>query len=438
MAVAYDNSTDTEDFGVTSLTTPSFTISGSNRAAILGLHTLANVTNVTGTCGGVSATLTPNTNRLAFTVYEVQLLEVVAPATGSQTASASWTTAASASLTAITFTSVHQTTPTRNGATNEATFTTTINQVVTSASGNMTTTLCATGSSDELQTTNQTLRQSAFACMDTGPGTGSTTHTWTPSSAMDLLTAGVDVVDVAFVEPPIVFVTSGGATIGTAASTWSLATPSSKVGGGAFIVGIGPASSAVTVSTVTDNTTNVYLKAVARASTAAARAELWYCNQISSASTRISVTLSANASGSMGVAHFTGLSTGSPHDSTASTGSFATGLSTVHTAGQVTPGASNALVIMFSRSVNSTISPAAFDGGMTAWISTGTAVRTHGSYIIQGASASTCTGQWRTNAATSTGGTLHAAVIATFLDTRASAGGVVLVPEYHFMLLGLN
>lgn len=235
------------------------------------------------------------------------------------------------------------------------------------------------------------------------------------------------------------FIQGGGGTIGTAASTWSLVAPTTKVGGGAFIVGLGPASSVVTISTVTDNTTNVYRKAIARASTAIASAELWYCNGISSASTRISVTLSGNASGSMGIAHFTGLSTGDPHDSTASTGNFATGLSTVHTAGQVTPGSSNALVVMFSRSINSTISPAAFDGGMTAWISTNNAVRTHGSFIFLPV-ASTVSGQWRTNAAGTSGGTIHAAAMATFLDSRVvgGGGGPTLIPEYHFLLLGLN
>jgi hypothetical protein len=196
MAAVYDNSADIEDFGVTTLTTPSFTISGANRAACLGVHGLANISAISGSCGGVSGTLVTNTNRF-FNSMEVQLIQVIAPATGSQTATASWTTSTSASLSVITATGVDQTTPLTQGATAEAGFATSINQPVTSASGDLTTTICGTGAADELQTTNKTQRTTAFHCSDTGDGTGTQTHTWTPSGAMDLITAGANFLQVA-------------------------------------------------------------------------------------------------------------------------------------------------------------------------------------------------------------------------------------------------
>ena len=237
----------------------------------------------------------------------------------------------------------------------------------------------------------------------------------------------------------ILFVNSTAGTRATAASTWSMATHSSKAGGAAFIVGLGPASSAVTISTVTDNTTNVYRLAV-RCLTPkpAAGAELWYATNISSASTRISVTLSGNSSGSMGIGQFSGVSTANALGVTGS--SAVTAASTVHSASEITPTLPISLVVAFSRATASTIVPTTLDGGTLAWISTLAAVRTVGSYIIQaGAEASTATGQWRTAAATSTGLCMHSAVIAAFGDTVSPppppvAGGGCFV----FTLLGVQ
>lgn len=212
----------------------------------------------------------------------------------------------------------------------------------------------------------------------------------------------------------IAFINSTALTFGTAASTWSIPTHSSKSGGAAFIVGLGPASTAVTISTVTDNTTNVYQLAVRRLSPLPAGAELWYVTNISSASTRISVTLSGNSSGSMAVGQWTGVSTANALDLTNTNIDAAN--STVHTCGEITPTTAGAVVVSFSRTNVSTISPTGLDGSILAWCSTGQAVRTVGNYIIQGA-ASTATGQWRTNAAGTSGGCLHSGVIAAFGDT---------------------
>lgn len=215
----------------------------------------------------------------------------------------------------------------------------------------------------------------------------------------------------------ISFVNSTAATIATAASTWSIATHSSRVGGAAFVVGLGPASSAVTISTVTDNAGNTYLLA-ARALTPipAASAELWYATNISSASTRISVTLSGNSSGSLAVGQFNGISTGTPLLST-SYGAI-TAVSTVHSFAEITPSSDGALVVGFYRCHASTMVPTRVDGGFNQWVTTGGAVRTMGVYAMQG-KASTATARWRTEAGSS-GGVMHSGVLVAFSDTAGA------------------
>lgn len=232
----------------------------------------------------------------------------------------------------------------------------------------------------------------------------------------------------------ITFINSTALTIGTAASTWSIPTHSSKLGGAAFIVGLGPASSAVTISTITDNTTNVYRLAVRRDSPKpAASAELWYATAISSASTRVSVTLSGNSSGSLAVGQWNGVSTGNP---LMERGDKVDGsASTVHSSTEITPSSANALVVAFARSNVSTISPVVADGGFSEWVTTGGAVRTVGLYLIQTV-PTTASGQWRTDAANSTGRAAVTEVIAAFSDT-ADAVIAGFVPE-SFAMLGLQ
>lgn len=214
----------------------------------------------------------------------------------------------------------------------------------------------------------------------------------------------------------IEFINSTAGTIGTAASTWSIVPHSSIEGGAAWFVGIGVGSTSVIVSTVTDNAGNVYRLAVRRPNPRPnAGAEIWYATNISTLSTRVSITLSGNSSGSQGIGQFRGVSTGNALGVT-ETGADGVA-STVHACSVVTPTLDNSLVVAFSRANVSTIVPVVHDGGFLAWISTGQAVRTVGGYIIQ-TSASTATGTWRTQSAgTSTGVSAHAGVIAAFGDT---------------------
>src|SRR5688572_23030799 len=92
--------------------------------------------------------------------------------------------------------------------------------------------------------------------------------------------------------------TSLRANAGIAASTWSLALAnSSLVAGAGVVVGFNLASTVESVSTVTDNTTNVYKLILRSPGTKTRGGELWYCQNINEASTRLSVTLTGNSSG---------------------------------------------------------------------------------------------------------------------------------------------
>lgn len=198
MAVAFDAAVTTSDFGVTSLTTGSFTVgSGSNLAFVLGGFFFANVSTVTGSLGGTSATAVANTN--LFSAQEVQLMAGVNPPSGSRTATMSWTTSASASLGCITVTGVDQATPMNNGATGSTAFGTTRDQAVTSASGDLTVTLCGDESGDtgmsvsapEIQKTDD------FAGMAIGDGNGTATHNWSRTGNQNIVSAGANFVQAA-------------------------------------------------------------------------------------------------------------------------------------------------------------------------------------------------------------------------------------------------
>lgn len=215
----------------------------------------------------------------------------------------------------------------------------------------------------------------------------------------------------------ITFLNSTAATIGTAASTWSIQPHSSIEGGAGWAVGIGLASTSVSVSTITDNTTNVFLKAIAAGATKTVGAELWYCSNLSSASTRISVTLSGNSSGTIGLLQARGISTGSPLSGTSS--SNVTANSTIFAAGEFTPTRPDCLVVSYELLSFSTAGTITNQGGMTTWVSTTStgAPRTHGMYIIQSGAGSTVSGTFTTS---SRG--FGTGVIAAFSDTSVFGG----------------
>jgi hypothetical protein len=117
-SVAFDATKFVAGSAVTSLTTASFTISGSNRAAMVGLSTAGGSapSSVSATVGGVGGSLVSGTSQANGTT-RVQIWAVTAPAAGSgKTASMSWTNSATkACLGVVTATGVDQATPVNNG-----------------------------------------------------------------------------------------------------------------------------------------------------------------------------------------------------------------------------------------------------------------------------------------------------------------------------------
>ena len=223
----------------------------------------------------------------------------------------------------------------------------------------------------------------------------------------------------------ITFINSTDLQLTAAASTWSIPTHSSMSGGATFVVALGLASSAVTISTVTDNTTNLYRIAIARPTPKpTGGAELWYSSPISSASTRVSVTLSANSSGSLGIAQFTGISTLNALNKTGS--SAITANSTDHGASEITPSSANQVVVSYARLTASTVGTITNLGSMTSIFTFSSVMRHHGMYLVQGA-ASTATGSFTTSS-----NCQHASVIASFSDTQGVG------PPRAMMMMGIG
>jgi hypothetical protein len=194
MAVAYDISATIDDFSVTTKTTGTFTIAATaDRVAIVGLAFLADPGAITAvTCSGVSGTLISGTSIDNTAGFWLRLYQVIAPPSGAgKTASATWTNACNVSVGVLVFNGANQTTPANGGVT--ASGASPLSRIVTSISGDMTCSLNANDLAAIDQTTNQTLRLSDFGCMDTGPGSGTTTHTWTKAAAQEV-TSGANVV----------------------------------------------------------------------------------------------------------------------------------------------------------------------------------------------------------------------------------------------------
>lgn len=185
--VVFDNKVSSKFSGsVTSVTTPAFTIgAGNNRAAVIMVAMSANTaTNITASLGGVVATLVPGSDSGTSTTIRTMIFQVINPLAGSRTATVSWTTAMSVDVGVITVSGADQTTPVINGA--FAAFKTnplkTAALTIASTPGSLTTSLGYTTDAWQSPFTNQTLKwgvDNTVAGGDIGPGTGTTTHTWT-------------------------------------------------------------------------------------------------------------------------------------------------------------------------------------------------------------------------------------------------------------------
>lgn len=198
-AVAYDNKISSGAFsGATSVTTGTFTIgAGVNRAAIACLHFYAsnNPSGITVSVGGVSGSAITGADTGTATTSRTVCFCVTNPPSGSRTASASWTNAATGDFGVITATGVDQTTPCTNGAqavNAGAGGVATVSVTITSASGDLTVSAGQTENALAATPTNRTLRwgvDSGVWAGDTGPGTGTTVHTWTDTILNQHMTA---------------------------------------------------------------------------------------------------------------------------------------------------------------------------------------------------------------------------------------------------------
>ena len=188
VTVTYDNRVSSGiQFGVTTVTTPAFTIgSGTNRAAMIMVAMSGNrATNITASLGGVNGTVIPGTDSGTTAAIRTLIFQVIGPPSGSQTAAVSWTNGAlNVDVGVITVSGADRTTPCTNGtfAANDSTPSATTSVTVTSASGDLTASVGYTANAWTTPFTNRTLKwgvDSAEVGGDIGPATGTTTHTWT-------------------------------------------------------------------------------------------------------------------------------------------------------------------------------------------------------------------------------------------------------------------
>jgi len=182
VSVAYDNTAFISSSSASTLTTPSFTIAGTNRAAFLGLSVGSGATSITGACGGVSGAAISGADSGAAQSIRSVGFGVTAPASGSQTGTMSWTLAAGfCVLGVVTAQGVDQTTPLNGGATSNGA-SGNPSRSIASAAGDLTveTTGVATGTlSSPTQTQRWNDTVSNVGAGSTGPGTANPTHGWT-------------------------------------------------------------------------------------------------------------------------------------------------------------------------------------------------------------------------------------------------------------------
>jgi hypothetical protein len=177
-------------WAVTNATTPVFTIgSGINRAAMIMVTMSGNAaTNITASLGGVSGTVIAGTDSGTTATIRTVIFQVINPPSGPQTATVAWTNGAlNVDVGVITVSGADQITPCANGtfaASNSAPQTTSI--AIASRPGDLTASVGFTANMWVAPFTNQTLKwgiDSAAVGGDIGPGTGTTTHTWTDQFA---------------------------------------------------------------------------------------------------------------------------------------------------------------------------------------------------------------------------------------------------------------
>jgi len=138
--------------------------------------------------GGVAGTLVPGTDSGTGAPIRTMIFQVINPASGSRTATVSWTTSMNADAGVIAVSGADQTTPIINGtfAPYNINLAKTASLTVTSNPGDLTATIGQTSDSWATPSTTQLLKwgvDSLAAGGDVGTGLGTTTHTWTDTYA---------------------------------------------------------------------------------------------------------------------------------------------------------------------------------------------------------------------------------------------------------------
>jgi hypothetical protein len=141
------------------------------------------------TVGGNSASLISGTDTGTTYTTRSMLYGLATSLTGAQTVAVSWTTNEYGSFGAISAIGVNQSTPFNNGAfTGSNASASTASLMVTSRSGDLTSTVLDARPGSLTASSNQTEKWSdeesstgIIGAGDVGPGSGTTTHTWTAS-----------------------------------------------------------------------------------------------------------------------------------------------------------------------------------------------------------------------------------------------------------------
>lgn len=140
---------------------------------------------ITASLGGVTGTVIAGTDSGATASMRSLIFQVTNPPSGAQTATVSWTDVTmNADVGVITVSGADQTTPCTNGtfAASDSRPAATTSVAIASSPGDLTASVGYTGAAWILPFTNQSLRwgvDSGESGGDVGPGTGTTTHTWT-------------------------------------------------------------------------------------------------------------------------------------------------------------------------------------------------------------------------------------------------------------------
>lgn len=188
------------DFATTASCSITLGGASSSRAVEVSLDTDVNtISGITCSVGATSLSLVSGADSTSGSNRRCMIFGAKTSLTGAQTASCSWTGAADIAIGSISATGVNQTTSFNNG-----TFSTTIlsgthiTVAITSTSGDLT--VSNLSENEGSSTTNQTQKwidndtTNIFGYGDIGPGTGTTTHTWTNASMTNASLCGANFV----------------------------------------------------------------------------------------------------------------------------------------------------------------------------------------------------------------------------------------------------